>query len=200
MPNYRRVFVPGAYYFFTVVTKNRKSTFADPMQVRQIRTIWQQAAKEKPFETVAAVVLPDHIHSIWRMPGNDTDYPSRWRLIKGRFVSSCGGTPQWQRGYWEHTIRDAESLKNHIDYIHYNPVKHGLVGKVCDWPWSSFHRYVKQGLLPPTGEHRFQPLTSFIPVNDARWPTGRYPAAGVNPALQDRHLVGRRFIPANGAP
>ena len=106
-------------------------------------------------------MLPDHIHAIWELPADDTAYPARWSAIKGRFSralpSALSRSPSkmarrekgiWQRRYWEHTIRNDADLERHVDYIHFNPVKHGLVARVCDWPHSSFHRYVAAGTLP----------------------------------------------------
>ncbi len=113
-----------------------------------------------PFVTEAICVLPDHLHAVWRMPKGDADYAKRWGLIKGLFSRAYPVAARsaskikkrekgiWQRRYWEHQIRDDPDLQSHIDYIHYNPVKHGLVTQVKDWPYSSFHRYVHEGLLP----------------------------------------------------
>jgi REP-associated tyrosine transposase len=109
---------------------------------------------------VAICILPDHLHAIWSLPDNDADYALRWNLIKTGFsrgLTAVRGSSSkvrkrekgiWQRRYWEHTIRNENDLTRHIDYIHFNPVKHGLVQRVCDWPHSSFHQYVKRGTLP----------------------------------------------------
>jgi putative transposase len=109
----------------------------------------------------AVVVLPDHLHTVWTLPRDDSDYSSRWRAIKSRFTRAIrkrgvslipnakGEYDLWQRRYWEHTIRDMDDLQRHVDYIHYNPVKHGLVKRVADWPFSSFHRYVRLGWISP---------------------------------------------------
>jgi len=106
------------------------------------------------------VVLPDHLHAILTMPSNDADFPGRWRRIKGHFSNALletgldlkrrpnGDLALWQRRFWEHTIRDERDFAQHVDYIHFNPAKHGLVQRVRDWPYSSFHRYVREGLLP----------------------------------------------------
>jgi putative transposase len=109
------------------------------------------------------VILPDHIHTIWTLAEDDGDYPTRWRLLKSFFTRKLitrskelitssrkmkGEQAVWQRRYWEHLIIDAEDLDRHLNYIHYNPVKHGLVKQVKDWPWSSFHRFVRSGLYP----------------------------------------------------
>ncbi len=114
-----------------------------------------------PFEINAMVVLPDHIHAIWTLPENNTDYALRWRLIKTYFSRHIPKTEKisashasksergiWQRRYWEHTIKDERDFANHVDYIHINPVKHGYVKHATDWPYSSIHRYIKQGKLP----------------------------------------------------
>jgi len=126
-----------------------------------LREVLRRVRRERPFQMQAVVVLPDHPHTVWTLPKDDNDYPARWRAIKSRFtrvVRECGVslTPNakgeydlWQRRYWEHTIRDEDDLQRHVDYIHCNPVKHGLVKRVADWPYSSFHRYVRLGRLSP---------------------------------------------------
>jgi putative transposase len=113
-----------------------------------------------PFAIDAIAVLPDHLHMVMTLPDGDADYSNRWRLIKRRFTESVlqsrasverhrnGELALWQRRFWEHTIRNSEDFERHVDYIHFNPVKHGLVSRVRDWPFSSFHRFVRQGLLP----------------------------------------------------
>jgi putative transposase len=118
--------------------------------------------ERRPFETIAICVLPDHLHAVWALPPDDADYSSRWSLIKSGFSRGLAvDAPRsdskvakrergiWQRRYWEHAIRDDGDLERHVDYIHFNPVKHGYVSKVGDWPHSTFHRYVARGLLPP---------------------------------------------------
>src|SRR5260221_11193116 len=116
--------------------------------------------RSHPFTMDAVVVLPDHLPIVMTLPDGDADYPNRWRIIKRRVtdgVMKCGtaiarhrnGEPAlWQRRYWEHTIRDDRDFERHVDYVHFNPVRHGFVGRVCDWPHSSFHRYGRHGLLP----------------------------------------------------
>jgi putative transposase len=129
--------------------------------IDRLRRIYADVQRRRPFETVAICVLPDHIHAIWRLPPNDADFPLRWSLIKTGFSRGLAidlpRTPSkiakrerglWQRRYWEHAIRDDADLERHIDYIHFNPVKHGLVSRVCDWPHSSFKQYVERGDLP----------------------------------------------------
>ena len=116
-----------------------------------------------PFEIEAMVVLPDHLHCMWTLPEGDADFSERWRRIKGRFSRQCvaeyqqpvsvsrsrkGEKAVWQRRFWEHQIRDEVDFSNHVDYIHYNSVKHGLVGTPRDWPYSSFHKYVCDGIYP----------------------------------------------------
>jgi putative transposase len=127
--------------------------------------IMREERKDAPFETVAIVLLPDHVHAMWALPTGDDDYPSRWKAIKAKFTSewltssgverevSPGYRRQRRRGVWqprflEHTIRDEQDLHHHADYIHYNPVKHGYVRCPKDWPWSSFHRHVRSGDYP----------------------------------------------------
>ena len=129
------------------------------------RAAWNTVHKKKPFKTIAICVLPDHIHTIWRLPEGDADYSMRWKEIKRLFTKGYldnigfGGERNnsrvkrkevgiWQGRFWEHTIVDENDLNNHIDYIHFNPVKHGLVKDAADWPWSSFGRYVKLGFYP----------------------------------------------------
>ena len=161
MPNYRRSLVPGATYFFTVTLADRTSD----LLTRNIQTLrWAYAATHDAhrFETVAICILPDHLHAIWRLPEGDADYPMRWQLIKRRFSYGLSAGSRsasqhdkrekgiWQRRYWEHQVRDDEDLARHVDYIHYNPVKHGCVKQVEDWPHSSFHRWVTRGDLPPS--------------------------------------------------
>lgn len=113
-----------------------------------------------PFTIDAVVVLPDHLHIVMTLPQDDADFPTRWSLIKRRFTNavvkagvsiarhSNGEYALWQRRFWEHTIRDERDFERHVDYIHFNPVKHGLVARVRDWPYSSFHHYVRRGVLP----------------------------------------------------
>jgi putative transposase len=159
MVRYRRNFVPGGTYFFTLTLVDRRSS-ALVDHVDALRAAFRRARRERPFTIDAIVVLPDHLHAILSLPPADADYPGRWRLIKTLFsnrVIAAGVTVRrhgndelalWQRRFWEHTIRSDDDLGRHVDYIHFNPVKHGLVSRVGDWPHSSFHRYVRHGLLP----------------------------------------------------
>ncbi|MCR8913749.1 transposase [Marinobacter panjinensis] len=157
MMNYRRNRLPGGTYFFTVVTANRTPLFNNPAAVQRLRTTLRNVINRHPFTIDAMVVLPDHIHCLWTLPADDTNYSTRWRLVKGGFTKhfpqhSTGkpGKPKslWQKRYWEHTIRDENDFNRHVDYIHYNPVKHGYVARAVDWPYSSFHRFVREGVLP----------------------------------------------------
>ncbi|MEH2622137.1 putative transposase [Bradyrhizobium sp. AZCC 1719] len=159
MVNYRRNFVPGGTFFFTVTLADRCSKVLVE-RVDLLRDALRVARQERPFVIDAVVILPDHLHAILTLPSGDSDFSGRWRRIKGHFSSAFIDTsPQlrrrpngdlalWQRRFWEHTIRDENDFARHVDYIHYNPVKHGLVQRVRDWPYSSFHRFVRAGILP----------------------------------------------------
>lgn len=156
---YRRQRIPGASYFFTHVLHDRRAALLID-HVDLLRAAYTTVQRRWPFDTEAIVVLPDHLHCIWTLPGSDDDYAGRWRLIKSRFSAALRlrgidtgrrGRHQrtlWQRRYWEHTLRDERELGAHVDYIHINPLKHGLVERVADWSYSSFHRYVARGALP----------------------------------------------------
>ena len=146
---YRRVFVPGATFFFTVVTAGRRPLFGDAAACDVLRQALRRVAEQRPFTINAIVVLPDHLHCLWTLPPGDADYPTRWRLIKTRVTRGCGAKgSRWQSRYWEHLIRDDDDYRQHVEYIHYNPVKHGYVARPSEWPYSSFRRYVAEGLYP----------------------------------------------------
>ncbi len=158
MSNYRRSLVLGGTYFFTVNLQNRSLTLLVD-HIDALRSAVKIVQKKKPFQINAWVVLPDHLHTIWTMPEGDNDYSSRWRDIKKAFSKSipAGETRTktnlnrhergiWQRRFWEHTIRDEIDFKHHFDYVHVNPLKHGYVQSVQDWPYSTFHREVKKGV------------------------------------------------------
>ncbi|WP_028241540.1 REP-associated tyrosine transposase [Stutzerimonas azotifigens] len=159
MSNYRRSRVAGATWFFTVTLANRRSSMLVE-EIERLRAAYREAQRTRPFQTLAICVLPDHLHAVWALPEGDADYARRWSLIKSRFSRQLPAVPAgtskqrkrekgvWQRRYWEHMIRDEADLQRHVDYIHYNPVRHGLVARVGDWPYSSFHQYVREGLLP----------------------------------------------------
>ena len=159
MVRYRRNFIPGGTFFFTITLADRRSnTLVD--HIVALRSAFRAARRERPFVIEAIVVLPDHLHAILTLPPNDADFSGRWRRIKGHFSSALiearlrlkrrpnGDLALWQRRFWEHTIRDDRDFARHIDYVHFNPVKHGLARRARDWPYSSFHRYVREGLLP----------------------------------------------------
>jgi len=159
MVRYRRNFVPGGSYFFTVTLADRRSS-ALVDHVAALRAAFRAGRRERPFAIDAIAILPDHLHAILTLPPGDADFSGRWRRVKGHFSSHMiasnaavkrhpnGKFALWQRRFWEHTIRDEDDFARHVDYIHFNPVKHGLVSRVRDWPHSSFHLYVRQGLLP----------------------------------------------------
>jgi putative transposase len=166
MPNYRRAFVPGGTFFFTVVTERRAPIHCDPAARAALREAIRDCRARWPFQIDAMVLLPDHLHTIWSPPRGDSAYPARWGWIKKSFTQtwlSRGGLEQetsdsrwrnrrrgvWQRRYWEHRVRDEEDLERHGDYIHYNPVKHGFVACPADWPYSTFRRWVRLGVYPP---------------------------------------------------
>jgi putative transposase len=155
---YRRTFVPGGTYFFTVNAAERCGNDLLVRHVDVLREAFRAVRAVHAFELPAIVVLPDHLHCIWQLPEGDTDYATRWRLIKSRFSRAIPADERvsesrrkkserglWQRRYWEHLIRDERDLHRHLDYIHFNPVKHGWVSQVRDWPHSSFHRFVEAG-------------------------------------------------------
>ena len=149
----------GGTFFFTVTLADRSSNLLIEEIVR-LRQAYRIVQERRPFETIAICVLPDHIHAVWTLPDKDPDFATRWNLIKGGLSRGVAAQPRpqnqisrrekgiWQRRYWEHAIRDEVDLERHVDYIHFNPVKHGYVSRVCDWPHSSFARYVAGGLLP----------------------------------------------------
>jgi putative transposase len=159
MVRYRRSRIPGGTYFFTVTLADRQSTRLVE-QIVALRNAFRTTKAIAPFTLDAIVVLPEHLHAILTLPDDDADYPNRWRRIKSYFTSEIvahnahlvpdanGEYKLWQRRYWEHTIRDEDDFAQHVDYIHFNPVKHGLVARVADWPYSSFHRAVRHGKRP----------------------------------------------------
>lgn len=158
MPNYRRIRVPGATYFFTVVTYRRHPILASPEAMQTLRASLAVVRRALPFVIDAWVVLPDHMHAIWTLPEGDADYSRRWGRIKAEFTrryrnehaSSIGrGARLWQPRFWEHMIRNDHDRTVHADYLHFNPVKHGLTSRVSDWPYSTFHRCVRDGIYAP---------------------------------------------------
>jgi putative transposase len=160
MTSYRRNFISGGTFFFTVnLAERRLRLLTDHVGV--LRAAFRQTRAIHPFTIEAIVVLPDHLHAIWLLPEDDSDFATRWRLIKSVFSRalprgerisesriSKGERGIWQRRYWEHTLRDERDFARHMDYIHFNPVKHGHVQQVKDWPYSSFHRMMRLGVYP----------------------------------------------------
>lgn len=159
MVNYRRNRLAGGTYFFTATLHDRRATYLTA-HIDELRQAIHDTRAARSFQIDAIVVLPDHLHTIWTLPSGDGDYAGRWRMLKSRFTRllvkkgvdiTCNAKNEyalWQRRYWEHTIRGDEGLQRHVDYVHYNPVKHGFVKHVADWPYSSFHRHVQAGLVP----------------------------------------------------
>ena len=166
MSEYRRYFVPGGTYFFTLVTHRRRRFLCESLARQCLRAAIKTIQKDHPFEMPALVLLPDHLHTIWNLPPGDARYATRWRRIKEEFTRNylAGGGREgpvsasrkergerglWQRRYWEHTIDDEHDFDRHFDYIHYNPKKHGYVQSPGKWPHSSFHRWVKRKVYEP---------------------------------------------------
>lgn len=160
MSNYRRNKISGASYFFTLCLRNRQSKLLTE-HIQELRIAYKKTQTKKPFVTEAMVVLPDHLHALWTLPENDADYPNRIRLFKSHFTRQLprnlkktnnknrqkhGQTGVWQLRYWEHTIQSEQDFINHVDYIHYNPVKHGHVRQVKYWEYSTFHQHVNRGI------------------------------------------------------
>ena len=165
MPDYRRANTPGASYFFTVNTYRRWPLLVHDRTRAALREVIEAVRAEHPFTIDAWVLLPDHLHAVWTLPPGDAGFALRWGMIKRHVSRACRGLlPDdamqsesrrargeiafWQRRYWEHLIRDAADYRRHIDYLHWNPIKHGLVRRVKDWPYSTFHRYARLGVYP----------------------------------------------------
>ena len=160
MPDYRRVWVPGGTYFFTVAIADRRlSLLVDHFGL--LRQAFQATRRARPFRIDAMVVLPDHLHCLWTLPPGDDAFPIRWSRIKATFsrgiVADERRRPSlirkrergiWQRRYWEHAIRDEADFQRCLDYLHYNPVKHGHAARAMDWPYSSFRHWVERGAYP----------------------------------------------------
>ncbi|EPU0992599.1 REP-associated tyrosine transposase [Cronobacter turicensis] len=153
MSRYRRLYIPGNTWFFTVNLRDRRSL----LLCRAIDLLRAQVARVKrryPFTIDAWVVLPEHMHCIWTLPEGDYDYSLRWQEIKKGFTRVLmprrAADMVWQRRFWEHGIRDEKDFRRHMDYVYFNLVKHGWVRLVCEWPFSSFHRDVARGLYPKT--------------------------------------------------
>ncbi|MBV07718.1 MAG: transposase [Rubinisphaera sp.] len=163
MPNYRRAHIPGATYFFTAKTENNATIFNSENSIIQLKQVIQETRKRWPFEIPAIVVLPDHIHTIWELPRDDSNFSIRWSWLKKELTKRYlkeGGIEQpislsrernrrrgvWQRRYWEHVIKDEDDYEAHFDYIHWNPVKHGYVQCPSEWKYSLIHRWIERGI------------------------------------------------------
>jgi len=157
---YRRAKIKGGTWFFTANLADRSGSLLTD-HIDLLRQVTANVQNRHPFRIDAIVILPEHLHAIWTLPPGDDDFPTRWMLIKAGFSrglarkglwfadrSGKGERNIWQRRYWEHLICNEDDLAKHVDYIHYNPVKHRHANRVCEWPYSSFHRYVEKGLLP----------------------------------------------------
>ncbi|EOV8481770.1 transposase [Klebsiella aerogenes] len=147
MSNYRRSYLPGGCWFFTVNLQNRHSDLLT-RHIDHLRAAIACAKRKRPFQINSWVVLPEHMHCIWTLPEGDSDYSGRWREIKKSFTRALAQSQIWQPRFWEHAIRNDEDYRRHMDYVYINPLKHRLVGRVSDWPYSTFHRDVRQGLYP----------------------------------------------------
>lgn len=163
MATFRRSTTPGATYFFTVTTHHRQKFLTQPPYYQALKAALRDVKRRYPFTIDAFVLLPDHLHCIWTLPEHDADYSTRWNIIKRQvsqqtreLKSNSLSESQlrrnelgfWQRRFWEHQIRDDRDFEKHVEYIHWNPVKHGCVKNVKDWPYSSFHRFVERGVYP----------------------------------------------------
>jgi putative transposase len=161
--DFRRAWVKGGWYFFTVVAHQRQPLLTIPENIARLRVVMAGVKKNRPFAIPAIVILPDHLHCLWQLPEDDDDFATRWRLIKHDFSIGCSGATAkisllrrrkgernvWQPRFFEHVIRDEDDWKRHMDYIAYNPVKHGYVSNPADWEFGSFRRLVEKGWYPP---------------------------------------------------
>lgn len=161
MTDYRRFYTPGSTWFFTVNLTERRNNRLLIDQIDSLRAAFSCVKTRKSFAMDAVVIMPDHLHCIWRLPQDDADYSTRWSLLKGHFSRSIPHGERlstsrekrrergiWQRRFWAHLLTSQEDFNTHCDYIHWNPVKHGQVSKVAEWPYSSFHRFVELGFYP----------------------------------------------------
>ena len=162
MSNIRRYYIPNAIVFVTSVTNKRERIFLKRQSNELLLTTIESVRKEKYFELMAFVILPDHFHFLIKMPDETNNFSKILQLIKGRFTNnfkiSQGITDSisiWQKRFWDHIIRSEQDLKNHLDYIHWNPLKHGLVDEPEKWFWSSYSNWIKLGLYE-NGWGRFE--------------------------------------------
>jgi putative transposase len=166
LPEYRRIKKAGGTYFFTVVTHGRRPILTYPEVRQALREGISKVRQARPFSIEAWVLLPDHLRAIWTLPEHDAGDASRWAVIKSCVTKRCGNLfgpgekvnisrsrrqegGVWQRRFWEHAIRDEPDFHRHLDYLHWNPVKHGYVKTPMAWPYSTIHRFVAQGFYPP---------------------------------------------------
>ena len=161
MSQYRRLWCPGGTYFFTVNLSQRGDNDLLLRHINELRSVVANVKRRHPFVIHAWVVLPDHMHCVIELPHGDADFATRWRLIKAGFSRLLSKTEYcplnrkrrgergiWQRRFWEHLIRDESDYRMHVDYVHINPLKHGLVECLKEWPYSTFHKWVKAGVYP----------------------------------------------------
>ncbi|QSA96182.1 transposase [Methylococcus sp. EFPC2] len=166
MTDYRRFYIPGSTWFYTVNLAERRDNNLLVERIDLLREAFRYVKRRRPFTMEAIIVMPDHLHCIWTLPPGDADYSTRWSLIKSRFsralpagerVSASRAKRRergvWQRRFWAHLLISQDDFNAHFDYIHWNPVKHGYVQKVAEWPYSSFHRFVALGIYPINWGH-----------------------------------------------
>jgi putative transposase len=166
MTDYRRIFLPGATWFFTVNLAERRDNYLLVEKIDLLRESFRYVKSRKGFQMNAVVILPDHLHCVWTLPPGDADFSIRWNLLKGHFSRALEKGERisksrkdrrergiWQRRFWAHLIIDQDDLNRHIDYVHWNPVKHGWARQVIDWPHSSFQSFVKAGIYAANWGH-----------------------------------------------
>ena len=183
MSDYRRPKFCGGYYFFTVVTYKRRKILTGKLARKHLRQAFEKVRLKRYFETTAICLLPDHLHCVWKLPEGDGDFSTRWSQVKRDFTMNYlregGGESRqsnsrfkhrlrgvWHKRFWEHQIRDERDLQNHIDYIHYNPVKHGLVEDIGAWPWSTYHKYIESGYYGKVDLEQMQQSVNNVFANE----------------------------------
>ena len=170
MSNYRRLYIPGGTYFFTLVADGRRPLLAADERVEAFRYALRYVQARRPFTVVAGVILPDHLHVLWTLPAGDADFSTRWQMVKTAFsrrvdppTRADGSKALWQLRFYEHCIRDDEDFRCHLDYLHYNPVKHGHAQAPGNWPHSSFRHFVRRGWYDPAWGAGAPPAIAEIP-------------------------------------
>ncbi|MCU0734976.1 MAG: transposase [Methylotetracoccus sp.] len=166
MTDYRRIHAPGATWFFTVNLAERRGNRLLVEKIDVLRASFRYVKLRRPFRMDAVVILPEHLHCIWTLPPGDAKFSTRWRLLKGHFSRAVGHGERvsesrarrrerglWQRRFWAHLILDQDDYNRHLDYLHWNPVKHGWARQPAAWPFSTFHRFVKDGVYPAAWGH-----------------------------------------------